>query len=221
MNKTYLEKLFGVRYLKSKANEILGSVENDAYTYKSYVGEHRISVEQGDSLWFLERAKGKLCAHVANGPVVVESKIWATIIRGYRVYGDKSVEITLNTILPYVNGCSTAQLFPPDRAGDPTLQLLKIPPFAAEQAHHIHSTVRLVYVLDGYGYSIVGMRDKHVKQKLTPGMLIVLQKMAPHHFETESEWLTVAPLHVFSALPNGLESNHPMFNGTVLTNHGK
>jgi hypothetical protein len=45
--------------------------------------------------------------------------------------------------------------------------------------------------------------------------------MAPHHFETENEWLTVLPLHVFSALPGNLESNHPMFNGTFMTNQGE
>ena len=83
------------------------------------------------------------------------------MIRGYRTE-NKSVELGTNTVLPYVNGCSTRQVFPPDRAGDPTLQLLKIPPHSSEQAHHIHSTVRVVYVLEGWGHSIVGMNGRVV-----------------------------------------------------------
>ena len=216
-NAANLETLYGVKYLEPGTSAVVESPETDAYSYVTYLGKHSVNVEKGDSAWIIED-DGKR-ARVAKGPTVVESAVWTTVIRGYRTE-DKTVELNTNTVLPYVNGCSTKQVFPPDRSGDPTLQLLKIPPFSSEQAHHIHSTVRVVYVLDGWGYSIVGMNGHVVKKKLVPGMLVVLDKMCPHHFETEDSWLTVVPLHVFSALPKGIENDHPMFNGTFLMNQG-
>ncbi len=194
------------------------SPETDAYSYVTYLGKRQVDVAKGDSAWIVEN--GGKTARIEKGPTKIESEIWTTVIRGYRT-DNKSCDLSTSTILPYVNGCSTKQIFPPDRPGDPTLQLLKIPPFSSEQAHHIHSTVRVVYVLDGWGYSIVGMADNVVKKKLVPGMLVVLDKMCPHHFETEESWLSVVPLHVFSALPKGIENDHPMFNGTFLMNQGE
>ncbi len=219
VHQSRLMQLFGVRYFESGVREVVASHPFDAYTYKTYFGSHRIEVEQGDSVWYLDD-NGRT-AKVSNGPCGVDSAIWATVIRGYRVMGDRAVSLSTNSNLPYVNGCSTWQVFPPDRPGDPTLQHLKIPPYSSEQAHHIHSTVRIVYVLEGHGYSKVGMRGNYVMQELKPGMLVVLEKMVPHHFETpQGEWLSVIPLHVFSALPGGIENNHPMFNGTYLMNQG-
>lgn len=153
-NGTNLETLYGVKYLEPGTNAVVESPETDAYSYVTHLGKYTVRVEKGDSAWIVEH--GGTMARVAKGPTVVESEIWSTVIRGYRTE-NKTVELNGNTVLPYVNGCSTKQVFPPDRAGDPTLQLLKIPPFSSEQAHHIHSTVRVVYVLEGWGYSIVGM----------------------------------------------------------------
>ena len=75
-------------------------------------------------------------------------------------------------------------------------------------------------VISGEGFSIVGMNDHSVKQKLIPGMTIILDNMSPHHFETEGSHLLVMPVHIWSAIPAGAENNHPMFNGTFLMNQG-
>lgn len=179
-----LERLFGVQYLRKGVRAIINSNEYDAYTFSTYFGQHDVRVEQGDSLWWLSDEGTE--ALVMSGPAKVSSKIWATVIRGYRT-ARKQIVLSANTTLPYVNGCSTCQLFPPDRIGDPTLQLLKMPPYSSEQAHHIHNTVRIVYVFGGRRYSIVGMSDKNVKKSLIPGMLIVLDINGVHHFETEGE----------------------------------
>ena len=212
-----VEALYGVTYFAPGTQTIKRSVSADAYTYTTYLGKHDLSVEEGDSAWIYE-SKGRI-ARIVNGPATIQTTDWATIIRGYRTE-DRTATVSASTNLPYVNGCSTRQIFPPDRGGDPTLQLLKIPAHSSEQAHHIHSTVRIVYVFEGEGYSKVGMKDVFVKRKLVPGMLVVLEKMSPHHFETEGSPLVVIPLHVFSALPGGTENNHPMFNGTFLMNQG-
>ena len=119
------------------------------------------------------------------------------------------------TTLPYVNGCSTKQLFPPIRQGDPTLQYLKIPPFSKEQSHHIHSTFRVVLIMEGEGISVVGLDQFHIETPLFPGKVCILEPMSPHHFETPNEkGLIALPLHVFSSV-GASERNHPMFNGTI------
>jgi hypothetical protein len=124
------------------------------------------------------------------------------------------------TVLPYVNGCSTRQLIYPQRIGDPTLQFLHIPAYSKEQAHHIHSTVRVVYIWKGLGDSIVGMEGKSMTTMLKPGMVCILEPMCPHHFETpHGQCIEVVPLHVFSSA-GAMETQHPMFNGTYLMNQG-
>ena len=94
--------------------------------------------------------------------------------------------------------------------------MLNIPPHSAEQAHHIHSTVRVAYILSGTGRSIVGMEGKIVTEDLYPGKVCILEKMCPHHFETDDDHLVVIPLHVWSSV-GAMEVNHPMFNGTHMT----
>jgi quercetin dioxygenase-like cupin family protein len=218
MSKKNLENLFGVKYLSPGTSKIVQSSDDDMYAYIAYHGQHAsIIVERGDCVFIKDTSD---TVRVLRGPVKLESLEFAVIVRGYAP-PVKMTSLNSRMILPYVNGCSTRQLFPPERGGDPTMQLLTIPPHSSEQAHHIHSTVRVVYVLDGEGWSIVGTDDKHIRQKLTPGMTIVLDNMTPHHFETKSKKLLVMPVHIWSALPAGLESNHPMFNGTFMVNQGK
>lgn len=212
-NDEYLKSLFGVQYFEPGENTVIEAKEDDLYFFTSYVGKHSISLEKGDCVYFL--SKDKKTAYLNRGPKKIESYHIATVIRGY-MPENKSCEIVTKTNLPYVNGCSTKQVFAPDRLGDPTLQILDIPPFSSEQAHHIHSTVRVAYVISGTGRSIVGMNDKNVCEDLYPGKVVILDKMCPHHFDTNSEHLIVLPLHIFSSI-GALENNHPMFNGTHMT----
>lgn len=208
-----LQALYGVEYYHPGDKAIVEAREDDLYYYKVYVGKHEIGVEKGDCVYYL--SSDKKTVHLGRGPVKVLSEHVATVIRGY-MPESKSSTIVTNTNLPYVNGCSTKQIFPPDRIGDPTLQLLSIPPYSAEQAHHIHSTVRVAYIMSGTGRSVVGMEGQTVVEDLFPGKSVILQKMCPHHFETDGTHLVVLPLHVFSSA-GPVERNHPMFNGTHLT----
>ena len=209
-----LQSLYGVQYFGPNETATVEAKAGDLYYYKVYVGKHQITVETGDCVYYV--SADKKTAYLGRGPTVVSSEHMATVIRGY-MPESKSSTIVTNTNLPYVNGCSTKQVFPPDRIGDPTLQLLSIPPFSAEQAHHIHSTVRVAYIISGKGRSVVGMERKTVIEDLFPGKTVVLEKMCPHHFETDDAHLVVLPLHVFSSPGAAAESNHPMFNGTHLT----
>lgn len=204
--------LFGVHYFPTDTPATFESRPGELYHYKAYIGSHRLEVAQGDCVYYFNETLDT--AYVKRGPCTVDSAHLATVIRGY-MPPDASCSLSGVTTLPYINGCSTRQLFPPIRLGDPTLQLLKIPPFSKEQDHHIHSTTRVVLILSGKGKSVVGVADKNVTTELTPGMACIFEPMAPHHFETDTEAPLIAlPLHIFSSI-GAIEKNHPMFNGTV------
>lgn len=190
--------------------EVFESDPSDLYSFKTYTTGEIIKVKQGDSAWYIENDY----ARVTRGPSTVVSDSPVTVIRGY-AHRTQMVSMQGGTNLPYINGCSSEQLISPVRPGDPTLQLLYIPAHSSEQAHHIHATARVVQVLEGRGRSIIGMSDDAVELDLVPGMLIILDRMVPHHFVTDDEPLLVAPLHIWSSTP--LEQGHPMFHGTIKT----
>lgn len=214
-NEKLIMELYGVQYHEKGSKEVIESREDDLYSFKCYIGDHTISVEKGDSVILIENDS---IVKWLRGPLTVNSEKFGLVLRGYSPE-NKTSELNIKTTLPYVNGCSTRQIFPPERLGDPTVQFLEIPAYTKEQAHHIHSTARVVYVLKGRGKSIVGMEQKHVIEELTEGKVVILDKMSPHHFETEGEPLMVIPIHIFSSV-GALESNHPMFNGTHMLNQG-
>jgi mannose-6-phosphate isomerase-like protein (cupin superfamily) len=203
---------FGVRYLGRGAAIVLEARPENLYFYTSYVGLHDVAVERGDCVYWFDDDLDT--AYLKHGPAQITSKHLATVVRGYTPE-NRSTTMQQGTTLPYVNGCSTKQLFPPERLGDPTLQLLYMPPHTTEQIHHIHSTVRVVYILRGRGTSVVGTPQHSSRHELVPGMVCVLEPMCPHHFETSNEPLVCIPLHVFSSSGSS-ELDHPMFRGTHL-----
>ncbi len=208
-----LAEAYGVQFIAPEEQVIRMAREDDLYFYTLYTGRHQLVIERGDCVFLLSEDRAQVI--VRRGPVVLESVWFATVIRGY-MPEDKTCGLKTRAHLPYVNGCATRQLFPPERPGDPTLQWLDMPPWSAEQAHHIHATVRIVYVFRGRGACVVGMEHQQLRTELYPGQIIVLEKMCPHHFETQAERLLVIPLHVFSSV--GLqEQMHPMFQGTHFT----
>lgn len=214
-----IQSMYGVKYYHTSTPIIHESSSEQTYYFKTFVGlsKGHIEVEFGDSVYFFsdDLKHGIL----KRGPCKINSMHCATIIRGY-MPSEITVSLEGTTVLPYVNGCSTRQLMAPPRPGDPTLQFLKIPAYSAEQAHHIHSTVRVVYVLEGKGKSIVGMEGKTIEQDLVPGTVCILDPMCPHHFETPyGQHIKVVPLHIFSSV-GSIETLHPMFNGTYMMNQG-
>lgn len=198
--------MFTIKKASADDNLIFKSNDKDLYTYTVYTGKHNLDVEEGDSAWIVNSD----LAYIVRGKKKVFNEGMTVVIKGYTP-DEKSSRIQTYSNLPYINGCSTHQIFPPIRIGDPTLQLLYMPPNTSEQAHHIHSTVRCVYVLEGSGWSVQGMKDE-VEEPLNAGDVLVLDKMTPHHFRTDNSHLVVVPLHVYSS--TYLEHDHPMKNGT-------
>jgi len=207
-----LTEVFGARFFAPGSSAVIEARPTNLYHYRTFIGVHDVAVEAGDCVYgFGDDARS---AWLRRGPARVASRHVATIVRGY-MPEDKSTTIQQGTTLPYVNGCSTKQLFPADRPGDPTLQLLYMPPYTTEQVHHIHSTVRVVYVLTGRGIGVVGIGNHTVRHELLPGTVCVLEPMCPHHFETGAEALLCIPLHIFSSTGRQ-ELDHPMLYGTHL-----
>ena len=87
-----------------------------------------------------------------------------------------------------------------------------MPPHTSEQAHHIHSTPRVVFVYKGTGSCEYGLGENKKTMSLNEGDVLIIDKMYPHHFITTDEPLVVLPLHIYSS--TNLENNHPMMNGT-------
>lgn len=209
-----LMEKFGVRYFEPGEQAVVEANIGELYSYEAFIGEHLIELDPRDSLCYLAGPR----AVWTSTPGKYQSDALAVKMRGYAP-PERIAQMPILAHLPYVNGCSTAQIFPPLRAGDPTLQWLNIPPYSAEQAHHIHSTVRVVYIAGGKGRSLVGMEGGQVVEELYEGKVIVLDPMCPHHFDTpQGEHLICVPFHVYSSTP--VEFNHPMYLGTHLMDQG-
>lgn len=205
-------ELYGVHYFETQKTSTYETENEQLYFFKTYIGNQIVKVENGDCVYYFNDRLDT--AIVSRGECEIKSHHVATVIRGY-MHPDATSSLGGVTTLPYVNGCSTKQIFPPLRLGDPTLQYLKIPPFSKEQEHHIHSTYRVVLILKGKGKSIVGLNNKNQEHELLPGTVCIFEPMSPHHFETHTEdYLIALPLHIYSSIGN-MEKNHPMFNGTI------
>jgi quercetin dioxygenase-like cupin family protein len=182
---------------------------SDLYQYRVFVGYNEIVTDMRASYWYIDN--NTVISTTGTGNSIISYKVCVEIF-GYTPETRTST-FDRGTDLPYINGCSTKQLINPVRPGDPTFQMLYMPPYTAEQAHHIHATARIVYVARGTGRSIVGSDTKSTIYDLNEGDVILLDKMVPHHFETDSSELLVLPIHVYSSIASE-EYNHPMFIGT-------
>ena len=199
-------------YYPSGCNDIFSCSLDSLYSFQVYIGENRrINLRDGDSAWYYTNDSVSMYGATSRNSQVIFSNYVCTVIRGYTP-PERTAQI-ISTNLPYINGCSTESLLPPIRLGDPTMQILYMPPHSSEQEEHIHSTVRVVYVLSGTGISIACGKE----QELNVGDVLILDKMVPHHFVTFDEPLVCSPFHVWSS--TSAEFNHPMFNGTHLTNN--
>ena len=150
-NNAGVAKKYGAHYFYQDQGGKYVSKKGEMYYYEAGIADKNqpFKVDRGDSLITVRfneqlgegfaRWKG---SSGQEDSVQLADKFYVKI-RGYQC-GDKSAQLTLNTNLPYVNGCSTRQIFPPERLGDPTLQQLTIPPYTSEQVHHIHPTARVV-----------------------------------------------------------------------------
>ena len=197
------------KIISSKTSAIIESSNIDLYQYKVYIGSNTITTSKTSSYWYVDGETA--VSKTGDGLALISNKMCIEIY-GYTPE-TRTSSFSRGTDLPYINGCSTKQLITPVRPGDPTFQMLCIPPYTSEQAHHIHATPRVVYVSKGQGISIVGTPESQEEYELNTGDVIILGKMTPHHFKTLDSELVVLPMHIFSSIASA-EFDHPMFNGT-------
>jgi len=197
------------KIINSAKKEIIDCDSSELYQHRIYIGQNLIKLDKRCSYWYLDESAVYCCS---GDESFLKSTFMCVEIFGYTPENKMST-FSKGTDLPYINGCSTKQLIPVVRPGDPTFQMLVIPAGTSEQVHHIHATSRIVYVLEGEGKSIVGTSNRNISYPLKKGDVIILGKMIPHHFETSDKDLIVLPLHIFSSIA-AEEFNHPMFNGT-------
>jgi len=201
--------MLSYKLINSTKTTIVNSTKNDLYQYRVYIGENSIKTEPTNSYWYLDN---NTVVSKSGDESILYSKILCVEIFGYTPE-TRSSSYDRYTDLPYINGCSTKQLINSVRLGDPTWQMLYMPPYTSEQQHHIHSTPRIVYIHQGHGTSHIGISEDNMQNiPLTEGDVLILDKMIPHHFSTDSSELIVLPLHIFTSTGN--EFNHPMYNGT-------
>jgi mannose-6-phosphate isomerase-like protein (cupin superfamily) len=196
------------KFYSTDKSDIVHSKTHDLYQYTAYIGENNIVTSKSNSYWYIDNT----CVKSYSGEsITINSSLLCVEIIGYTPE-NRSSTFSRYTDLPYINGCSSKQLLNPVRAGDPTWQMLYIPPHTSEQAHHIHSTTRIVYIASGSGKSHIGSSGHTESYNLRAGMVLIIDKMIPHHFSTQDDSLIVLPLHIFSSTSE--EHNHPMFLGT-------
>lgn len=197
------------KIINSNKSQVVESNMNDLYQYKVYIGKNSVYFDPKASYWYIEDSS--VVSKTGNNNTYISEHMCVEIYG----YTPETRTSTFNrgTDLPYINGCSTKQLIPAVRPGDPTFQMLYIPKGTSEQAHHIHATARVVYVASGSGKSIVGTQSSNTSYDLNKGDVIILPKMIPHHFKTKSTDLVVLSVHIYSSTGSE-EFNHPMFNGT-------
>lgn len=201
--------MLSYKLINSTSTAVVNSTKNDLYQYRVYIGQNSIKTEITNSYWYLDN---NTVVSKSGDESILHSNILCVEIFGYTPE-TRSSSYDRYTDLPYINGCSTKQLINSVRLGDPTWQMLYMPPYTSEQQHHIHSTPRIVYIHRGHGTSHIGISEDNMQNiPLTEGDVLILDKMIPHHFSTDSSELIVLPLHIFTSTGN--EFNHPMYNGT-------
>ena len=206
---------YSARYYQRGERVVEHSPSWAPYAYTAYIGPQDFELAAGDCAFMLSPELDAVLR--LRGEKTLSSGHFAVVVRGYAPDDAQRVLLT-GMNLPYVNGCSIKQLFPPERAGDPCMQQLWMPPFSKEQAHHIHPTARVLLVSHGSGVCVLGMEGKTERVELAKGGKLVLDPMCPHHFETRDEPLSVLPVHVWSSTPG--ERSHPMMAGTHFTGGG-
>ena len=113
--------------------------------------------------------------------------------------------------LCYIDNCSTSQLVPPVRLGDPTIQLLVFPP-NTDQSFHIHPTIRLGFIQSGSGFCKLA---DNKKIPLKAGDAFYLPERLIHGFISAAEPMVVIAYHPDSDV-GPTDQSHPMLSRTYV-----
>lgn len=117
--------------------------------------------------------------------------------------------------LCYIDGCSDSLLIYPSRSGDPSVNLLHFPT-DIDQTFHIHPSVRLGFVAEGFGNAQLGTGETI---PLEAGSIFCIEERENHRFQTSGSEMKIIAYH-----PDGdwgpTDQNHTMLNRTYINNGG-
>lgn len=92
--------------------------------------------------------------------------------------------------LSYIDGCSNSIIVPPPRNGEPCVNYLYFPP-RIMQTQHTHPSLRLGYILSGYGKAHTPGKTIDLKT----GDIFLLHRHILHNFSTEDSHMSLMVFH--------------------------
>lgn len=145
--------------------------------------------------------------------VTTDASIFLVIRLGYKCQ-DTVGWVEKTGRLSYIDGCTDSLLIYPPRQGDPSLNLLHFPA-GINQSRHLHPSVRIGCVVNGFGVSDVWHGETVEENTLSTGEIFCLEENELHRFRTVDSPMTVIAWH-----PDGdwgpTDHNHTMLNRTYL-----
>jgi quercetin dioxygenase-like cupin family protein len=114
--------------------------------------------------------------------------------------------------LRYIDGCTDSLLVPPQRRGEPCLNLLQFPP-GIDQTSHTHPSARIGMVISGHGRCV---HTEGETVDLVPGMVFCIHTDGVHKFQTPyGDEMRVVAYHPDSDF-GPTDDDHPMLNRTIV-----
>jgi quercetin dioxygenase-like cupin family protein len=114
--------------------------------------------------------------------------------------------------LRYIDGCTDSLLIPPQRRGEPCLNLLQFPP-GIDQTAHTHPSARAGMIVSGRGRCVA---DGVGEVDLIPGMAFCIHPGGVHKFQTPyGVEMRVVAFHPDSDF-GPTDEDHPMLNRTIV-----
>jgi len=115
--------------------------------------------------------------------------------------------------LRYIDGCTDSLLVPPQRRGEPCLNLLQFPP-GIDQTAHTHPSARAGMIVSGRGRCVA---DGVGEVDLVPGMAFCIHPHGVHKFQTPyGVEMRVVAFHPDSDF-GPTDEDHPMLNRTIVS----
>lgn len=126
---------------------------------------------------------------------------------GHDIIGN--LDTTKSGKLSYIDGCSDSLLVYPPRFGDASMNYLYFPSNIT-QSYHTHPSIRIGYVIDGFGFS-----DTDQTIPLEKNVFFCLEEHELHRFKTDNSFMKIVVYH-----PDGewgpTDENHTMLNRTYI-----
>ena len=186
----------------------------------------RSTLREPDSTHYVAVGSGTLALHGSFGDYTLREGQFACVPGNAAIQGDGAALISTRLAwlgmpmiggpieergrLGYIDGCSSTVLIAPLRVGDPTMNLLYVPP-GTDQTAHTHPSLRAGLVYSGNGVCRVAEGDF----PLEPGVAFCIPANKLHSFHAPDDSLRLVVFHPDSDT-GPTDEEHPMMNRTLV-----